>query len=94
VACCLDRGSVQGRYHPTRKPHARDVPLRVDIDLYGNIAARAAGRTFLRVGSWLLFQHLRRLDRGCFRDLSTPDGLCCKQSTESKSKTHAVLERS
>ena len=92
VAGCLDGGAIEGRCHTTHEPHPRDVPLRVDIDLYRDIAARAAGRGFLRVGSLLLLQHLRRLDRRCRCVLCVRAGQGRNQGAEAQHKTRPATE--
>jgi hypothetical protein len=46
VAGSLDRSAVERRRHTMGKPHLRDVPLRVDIDIHRDIATHAAGNNF------------------------------------------------
>jgi hypothetical protein len=92
VTGCLDRGPVEGRCHTTGQPHARDISFAIYIDVHRDIAAHAAGSSFLWVRRLLLFQHLRWLDSGCFRVLSVGDGLCCYQGAEYKQRTQTVFE--
>jgi hypothetical protein len=94
AAGCLDCGSVEDRCHTVGQPHARNVSFLIYVDVNRDVAVRTAGSSLLWVRRLLLFQHLRRLDRGCFRGLSMPAGLRHDQRAESERKTHAVLEKS
>jgi hypothetical protein len=94
VAGCLDCGSVEKRCHTMGQPHARNVSLAIYVNVHRDVAARTAGGSLLWVRRLLLFQHLRWLDRGCFRGLSMPAGLRHNQSAESERNTRAVLEKS
>jgi hypothetical protein len=84
VAGGIERRAVEGRCHATHDPHPCDVPLRIDIDLHRDVAACAAGSSFLWVISLLLLEHLRWLDGGCFHILRI--GSRCRRNQGAKSE--------
>ena len=79
VAGRLERGSIERWRHAARESHAGHVSIPVDLDLDGNVSARAVGIAGRWVRRLLLFKHGRRLERRGGRVLSPSDGLEGKQ---------------
>jgi len=78
AASRLERGTIERRRHAAHESHAGHVSCRIDLNVHGHVAARAARRDLRRIGWLLLLEHGWRLDhrRGRrFRVLSPSDGL-------------------